>query len=198
MSPLFETLMDQVGRIFLIPTLSIIALLFLYALWALGRFLICGWRRRGRAPGRETHDLRHFDLLRWAAEHPAAQGDEWDVAVRRLLEAPRIVSLMAPVLGLVAAMILMGPALRDLADGDWSALSASLSVAFPAMIVALVTASIMFWIVSVRRRWLAEELAWLRSLAPLSGPALVLAGPTPQEEQEWDETPVVRRVRVAA
>ena len=198
MSPLLETLMDQVGRIFLVPTLAIIALLFLHALWALGRFLICGWRRRGRAPGRETHDLRHFDLLRWAAEHPAAQWDEWDVAVRRLLETPRIVSLVAPVLGLVAAMILMGPALRGLADGDWSALSASLSVAFPAMIVALVTASIMFWIVSVRRRWLAEELAWLRSFAPLSDATLVLVEPTLQEEQEWDETPAVRRVRAVA
>jgi len=198
MSPLPETLMDQVGRIFLIPTLAIIALLFLHSLWALGHFLACGWRRRGRAPGRETHDLRHFDLLRWAAEHPAAQDGEWDVAVRRLLETPRIVSLVAPVLGLVAAMILMGPALRGLADGDWSALSASLSVAFPAMIVALVTASIMFWIVSVRRRWLAEELAWLRSFAPLSDATLVLAGPTPQEEQEWDETPAVGRARAVA
>ncbi len=198
MSPLLETLMHQVGRIFLIPTLAVIALLFLYALLALGGFLVCGWRRRGRAPGRETHDLRHFDLLRWAAEHPAAQGDEWDVAVRRLLEAPRIVSRVAPAMGLVAAMILMEPALRGLADGDPSALPGSLSAAFSALAVALVTASIAFWIVSVRRRWLAEELAWLRSLAPLSGPALVLAGPTPQEEQEWDETPAVGRTRAVA
>ncbi|CAM5206407.1 MotA/TolQ/ExbB proton channel domain-containing protein OS=Castellaniella defragrans OX=75697 GN=HNR28_002171 PE=3 SV=1 [Castellaniella denitrificans] len=198
MSPLLETLVYQVGQMFLIPTLAIIALLFLYALQALGSFLACWWRRRGRAPGRETHDLRHFDLLRWAAGHPAAQGDEWDVAVRRLLETPRIVSIVAPTMGLVAAMILMGPALRDLADGDFSALPDRLSMAFAAMIVALVTASIMFLIVSVRRRWLAEELAWLRSLAPLSEPVLILAGPTPQEEQEWDETPVVRRVRAVA
>ncbi|WP_276809559.1 MotA/TolQ/ExbB proton channel family protein [Castellaniella defragrans] len=197
MSHLLETLMYQIGQIFLIPTLVIIALLFLYALQALGGFLVCWWQRRGRAPGRETHDLRCFDLLRWAAAHPAAQGDEWDVAAHRLLEVPRIVSRVAPMMGLVATMIPMGPALRGLGAGDLSAMSGSLSVAFSAVIVALITASITFWIVSVRRRWLAEELAWLQSRAPLAAsapaPAPGPAGPAAREEREWDETPAAGR-----
>lgn len=203
MSQLLETLMYQVGQIFLIPTLVIIALLFLYALQALGGFLVCWYQRRGRAPGHETHDMRCFDLLRWAAAHPAAGGDEWDVAAHRLLEMPRIVSRVAPMMGLVATMIPMGPALRGLADGDLSAMSGSLSVAFSAVIVALITASITFWIVSVRRRWLAEELAWLQSRAPLTESSTSLAasaagltGPTPREEQEWDETPAVGQAAV--
>lgn len=161
MSQLIETLMYQVGQIFLIPTLAVIALLFLYALQALGAFLVC-WAQRRRQTLGQQQDLRCFELLRWAARHPGAHGDAWDVAAHRLLELPRIVSRVAPMMGLVATMIPMGPALRGLADGDISTMASSLSVAFSAVIVALITASITFWIVSVRRRWLAEELAWLQ------------------------------------
>ena len=37
----------------------------------------------------------------------------------------------------------------------------SLAVAFSAVILALIASSLTYWIVSVRKRWLAEELVWL-------------------------------------
>ena len=61
-------------------------------------------------------------------------------------------------LGLVATMIPLGPALRALGDGHMADVSRGLGVAFSAVILALVAASLTFWVVNVRRRWYAAEL----------------------------------------
>jgi biopolymer transport protein ExbB/TolQ len=74
-------------------------------------------------------------------------------------------------LGLVATMIPMGPALKGLSDGNLAQVSDSLTVAFSAVILSLIAAAITYWIVSVRRRWLAEELAWLLSQRAAKGDA---------------------------
>ena len=58
-------------------------------------------------------------------------------------------------------MIPMGPALKSISNGDISAVADSLAVAFSAVILALIASSLTYWIVSVRKRWLAEELVWL-------------------------------------
>lgn len=166
MSNLFETTMYQVGQIFLIPILLVISVLFLYAIQALGAFLISWYQRDRHRLGTENYSLRYFDLLRWVAVNPASRKEDWDVAAHKMLELPRIVSRVAPMMGLVATMIPMGPALRGLADGNIAVMASNLSVAFSAVIIALITASITFWIVSVRRRWLAEELVWLQDHTP--------------------------------
>lgn len=166
MSSILESLMYQIGQIFLIPTLVIIAALFLYSLYALGVFAIAWFQRRKCNLDKGIADLRCCDVLRWAAAHPYADADARDVAAHRMLEAPRIVARISPMMGLVATMIPMGPALRGLSDGNLMAMSGSLSVAFSAVIVALITASIMFWVASVRQRWLAEEIAWLQTGGP--------------------------------
>lgn len=156
MSQLLETLMYQVGQIFLPITLVAIAALFVYALFALGEFATLRWQRRrppGACPG--------YALLQWAARHPQASESEREVVAHRMLELPRIATRTAPMLGLVATMIPMGPALKALAGGQMNAVADNLAIAFSAVILALITAAITFWIVSVRRRWLAEELVWL-------------------------------------
>lgn len=167
MSSSLENLMYQVGQIFLIPTLVIIAALFLYSLYALGEFAVAWAQRRkcqlGLCRKGSEFNERCFEVLRWSAANPSADADARDVAAHRMLEAPRIVARVSPMMGLVATMIPMGPALRGLSDGDLMAMSGSLSVAFSAVIVALITASIMFLIASVRQRWLAEEIAWLQA-----------------------------------
>jgi len=165
MSHTLELLMYQLGQVFLIPTLLAISLLFIYAIYALGMFVMAAWQRRGRRPGDQGRDMRCFSLLRWAARHPSATGDDWDVAAHRLIELPRIVTRVAPMLGLVATMIPMGPALKALSDGNLASVSDNLAIAFSAVILALITASLTFWVVAVRRRWLAEELGWLLSHA---------------------------------
>ncbi|MCY1226743.1 hypothetical protein D9M72_389900 [compost metagenome] len=69
-------------------------------------------------------------------------------------------------LGLVATMIPMGPALKGLSGGNLANVGENLTIAFSAVILALIAASITFWVVNVRRRWLAEELVWLGKSHP--------------------------------
>lgn len=147
-----EHLMYQVSQLFLWPTLLAIAVLFLYAFWCTGAFAVEAAQRR-RGAGRP--------LVRYLAARPAATDDELDVEAHRLLERQRIATRVTPMLGLVATMIPMGPALQALAEGHLASVSQNLTVAFSAVILALIAASLTFWVVSVRRRWLAEELAQL-------------------------------------
>lgn len=152
MSSLIENSMYTVAQLFLLPTLALIALLFLYAFWVLGAFVVQAWRRRDGSSGRPL-------LAAHRAAGPAGLSeDELDLRAHKLMEGERLASRVTPMLGLVATMIPMGPALRSLSDGNLAAVSQNLTVAFSAVILALIAASITFWVVNVRRRWLAEEI----------------------------------------
>ena len=162
MQQLVEMSMYQLGQIFLFPTLALVSLLFVYAFWLLGHFALQAWQRRNGG-GRP--------LLARFREAPNLNGDELDVYAHTLLEAPRIASRVTPMLGLVATMIPMGPALKSLSDGNLAQVSENLMVAFSAVILALIAASITYWIVNVRRRWLAEELLEVEALRQRAGSA---------------------------
>ena len=159
MNPSIETLMYQTGQVFLFPTLAVIAILFLYSFYALGAFAVQWWQRRRGALSLDT--ARGYPLISWARAQRTYSDDDLDVTAHKLLEIPRVATRVAPMLGLVATMIPMGPALKGLSDGNLAQVSDNLTVAFSAVILALIAAAITYWIVSVRRRWLAEELAWL-------------------------------------
>jgi biopolymer transport protein ExbB/TolQ len=169
MSHTLETLMYQIGQLFLIPTLAAIAILFLYAFFALGAFAMQWWQRRRYPPSFEA--TRGYPLIAWARMQRNYSDDDLDIMAHKLLETPRIATRVAPMLGLVATMIPMGPALKGLSDGNLAQVSDNLTVAFSAVILALIAAALTYWIVSVRRRWLAEELAWLAARRPLREPA---------------------------
>jgi biopolymer transport protein ExbB/TolQ len=114
-------------------------------------------------------ETRGFPLVAWARERLVVSADDLDVMAHKLLELPRVATRVAPMLGLVATMIPMGPALKALSDGNLAQVSDDLTVAFSAVILALIAAAITYWIVSVRRRWLAEELAWLSAYLNTNG-----------------------------
>ncbi|HNT40191.1 MAG TPA: MotA/TolQ/ExbB proton channel family protein [Rubrivivax sp.] len=151
MSQTLEQAMYSVSQLFLLPTLLLITLLFLYAFWVLGEFVTLSWRRRqgGGRPLTAAHR---------AAGPQGLSEDELDLQAHRLMEGPRIASRVTPLLGLVATMIPMGPALKGLSDGNLAQVSSNLAVAFSAVILALIAAAITFWVANVRRRWLAEEM----------------------------------------
>ena len=152
---LIELSMYQISQHFLIPTLVLIAALFLYAFWVLGEFaLLAFYRRRGRGRLLVSHFCRESTL----------SADALDVIAHKQLENPRIASRVTPMLGLVATMIPMGPALKSLSDGNLDQVSENLTIAFSAVILALIAASITYWVVNVRRRWLAEELLEIEAL----------------------------------
>ncbi|PRD41874.1 biopolymer transporter ExbD [Phyllobacterium phragmitis] len=135
----------EVSHFFLTPVLFLIAASLAYAFTVLGMFLMEA-------------------LQRWRGNHRSVLGsgvahsDDLELEVMKRLEWLRIVSRTAPMLGLVATMIPMGPALLALGKGDAATVGENLVVAFSAVILALVAASITFFILTIRRRWLLEEL----------------------------------------
>ena len=76
----------------------------------------------------------------------------------RRLEWLRLTSRTAPMLGLVATMIPMGPAMLALTRSDAAGVGDNLVVAFSSVILALIAAALSYTILTVRRRWLLEEL----------------------------------------
>lgn len=158
-SPL-ELAMYALAQLFLIPVLLAVALLFAYAFVALGGFLWQWLQRRRGAPA-------GFELEYLHRQSPQLSLAELEAEAVRRIEMTRITSRIAPLLGLVATMIPMGPALKGLADGDLAEVSRGLTIAFSAVILALIASALSFWVVSVRRRWFAQELTCIeQTLAP--------------------------------
>lgn len=168
---LIESLMANVSDLFMAPVLVAIVLLFIYAIFAFGRFVSLWLLRRKNA----THYVRLVDRQqqKWIAGYPIhnyfvlnphACQDELEVYALKKLEFLRLTTRIAPMLGLIATMIPMGPALRALADGNIQGISENLIVAFAAVIWGLVIATITFWPASVKKRWFASELINIRKL----------------------------------
>lgn len=146
-----EILMYDASQLFLAPVLLAIAALFLYAFHACGAFLWQAWQRRlGLAAG--------FELIEAHRANPALDVAELEAVASRRLEVSRIATRVAPMLGLVATMIPMGPALKALGDGQLADVSHSLMVAFSAVILSLIAAAITHVVGQVRKRWYAVEL----------------------------------------
>lgn len=176
MSHHIENWMYLIGQIFLIPTLAAIALLFFYSLFAFGAFAVAwGQRRNQTLQAAAQQPSRAYPLLALAQAQPGMGADARDLAAHKLLEVPRVITRVMPMLGLVATMIPMGPALKNIAGGDIAAVADNLAVAFSAVILALIASSLTYWIVSVRKRWLAEELVWLQSQDAANGAARAAA-----------------------
>lgn len=173
-----EELMYQMSDFFMAPVLILLVVMFAYSLYALGRFICQAWQRRQqRSAYRQSlqfplgegpqADLAGYPLVSLARQVPTVTKDQLDVAALEDMDGVRTASRLAPMLGLIATMVPMGPALKSLADGNVQGISENLIVAFSAVIFGLVIASITFWIASVKRRWLATELV---ALTPMLQP----------------------------
>ena len=148
---LLDQAMYGLSQLFLVPVLLAIALLFAYAFVSLGAF---AWQARQRRSRRAAG----FELLQVAQAQPGLSRDALESVALRRLELVRVATRVAPMLGLVATMIPMGPALKALADGQIADVSRQLMVAFSAVILALITSAITYAVAQVRRRWYASDL----------------------------------------
>ncbi len=157
----FENALFQLAQTFLWPVTILVFAVFAYAVMSLGAFGV-EWMRRRKQPGSV--------LVLTGAN--ARSPEVLELAVLKELEGLRLCSRVAPMLGLVATMIPMGPAVA-VASGQSHGVAESLAPAFAAVIVALVAASITFVVYSVRRRWLlAEMLVVLERLEAQEGSAV--------------------------
>ncbi len=166
---LIESLMYQASHWFLAPVLISIILMFLYAWFVLGRF-ICQIvqrtinrshylkRLRTKPKAKNLSPVQGYTLYSVIASNPKASNDQLDVFALTELDTMRNITRVAPMMGLIATMIPMGPALQSLADGNVQSISENLIVAFAAIIFSLISASLTFWVASVKKRWMAQEL----------------------------------------
>jgi biopolymer transport protein ExbB/TolQ len=146
--------MYEVSNLFLLPVLFLILALFFYSIFQIGVFATQVYTRRKNSVSK----AKGYIVFNHATDNNIANGDDLEVFAFSKLEVTTIVTRVAPMLGLVATMIPMGPAFKALSNGNIQGVSDNLIVAFSAVIFSLLTASITFWITAVRKRWYANEI----------------------------------------
>lgn len=149
----FDLILFELARLFQWPVAAGVLFCFAYAVYVLGMFAM-EWLQRRRAP-QQALLLQGF----------GNKQDQMELAVLKELEGVRLCSRVAPMLGLIATMIPMGPALVAVASGQSEGVANSLAPAFASVIVALASASITFVVYTVRRRWLMRELVMVLDAA---------------------------------
>lgn len=147
-----ESAFAQIAQLLLWPVLLSVGLAFAYALWVSGMALMEAWQRR--RPG----------TYRSLQAAPDASPEEVELQLVRMLEPVRLLSRLSPMLGLIATMIPLGPALQSVAvaGGQGQQALAVFSGAFAGVVLALAAAALGLVVYSVRRRWLLAELLQLR------------------------------------
>lgn len=146
-----EWVVYQLSKLFLWPVLLLIIAAVIFALISLGNFLMeCILRQRR---------VYRSSFQRYIQHQPSnISTDDLELWIVKKLEWLRIISRTAPMLGLIATMIPMGPALLALSSGATEQVGQNMVVAFSSVILSLVAASICFFILVIRRRWLLEQL----------------------------------------
>lgn len=151
MMQFLDVLLYEFSQLLPLPVIAAITLLLAYAFFSLGTFTLQVWQRHNALPnGFELISLWH------SADHLSDK--ELELLAYKQLEYSRVTARIAPMLGLVATMIPMGPALKALGEGQLADVSTALSQAFSAVIVALIATVIIHVIYNVRRRWYLIDL----------------------------------------
>ena len=101
-----ESTLYALTRLFMTPVLLLIVAALIYAFVSLGAFTVEAWQRRRGQYRSPLHQYRH------------KASDDLELWIMQRLEWLRITSRSAPMLGLVATMIPMGPALLALTRSD--------------------------------------------------------------------------------
>ena len=168
-------MMADVSTLLMTPVILTIVLLLIYSVFAMGKFISQYLVRKKNAVAytrtvadQQQNWIAGYPVHNYFIENPSASEDELEVVALKKLEALRIVTRIAPMLGLIATMIPMGPALQALADGNIQGISENLIIAFAAVIWGLVIASLTFWPAAVKKRWCALELINIRKIRGIS------------------------------
>lgn len=169
-----EMTMAQASTLLMAPIIVLICGLVIYAIYAVGRFCsqylvrkqnqITYTRQISGSDDEQVTTHNGYPIHNYYINNPKASEDELEVVALKQLENLRIVTRIAPMLGLIATMIPMGPALQALADGNIQGISENLIIAFAAVIWGLVVSSLTFWPASVKKRWCAAELINIRKI----------------------------------
>jgi biopolymer transport protein ExbB/TolQ len=145
----------QIAQALLWPVLVLVACSFVYALWVAGATVMESLQRR--RPG-----------YRALARHEHKPVEEIELQVLHQLEPLRLLGRVSPLLGLIATMVPLGPALQSVAAGQGQQALAVFSSAFAGVVLALAAAAVGLVTYSIKRRWLMTELVGIRSARGLA------------------------------
>ncbi|MEA1984821.1 MAG: MotA/TolQ/ExbB proton channel family protein [Euryarchaeota archaeon] len=85
--------------------------------------------------------------------------EEYEVRMTKNLEYTKLLSTVAPMLGLMGTLIPLGPALIGLAQGDILQLANNLMVAFATTVLGLFAGIVGYVLTLVRKRWYWQDMA---------------------------------------
>ena len=105
-----------------------------------------------------TDLTRSIDAANFSIEAEKLLQD-YELRIARELEIPRLISRIAPMLGLMGTLIPMGPALMGLSSGNIEALASNLAIAFATTVLGILTGGIAYAVLVVKRRWYTQDLS---------------------------------------
>lgn len=152
-----ETLIYQFATLFMQPVMVLVVIIVVYSLYVLGRFGVEFVQR---------FDKNYVSVLqRYAQSNSSGDSDQLELWIVKELEPLRLISRAGPMLGLVTTMIAIGPALVAMGEGEVEKVAQEMIVAFSASILSLIAASLTFSIMTIRRRWLLEDMCKIEQSA---------------------------------
>lgn len=146
-----EGVLEHVAQWFLSPVLLGLTVMCCYTLFALFSFILEATSRvlSLDIPCALTHEVQR---------NPDVSLETLELVMLTELEGLRIVSRLAPLLGVIAAMLAVAPSLSELNLVDARVPGESLLLALAAMTGALLAGGITWGVLQVRTRWLLTEL----------------------------------------
>lgn len=84
---------------------------------------------------------------------------EYEIKMAKRLEQTRIITNIAPMLGLMGTLIPLGPALVALSQGDVVQLAHNLMIAFATTVVGLFASAVAYILTQIRKRWYWQDMA---------------------------------------
>lgn len=105
--------------------------------------------------------LRRCGDVDWHPIHADKMISDFERDVRRSLDGPQALIRLGPMLGLMGALIPIGPALAGLASGDISAMAANVEEGLTATVVGLFVGGLGFWVRLVKQRWALADVELL-------------------------------------
>jgi biopolymer transport protein ExbB/TolQ len=84
---------------------------------------------------------------------------DYELSISKRLERLKILTRIAPMLGLMGTLIPLGPALMGLSSGNIQALATNLVIAFSTTVLGLLVGGVAYAVLVVRRRWYYQDFS---------------------------------------
>ena len=84
---------------------------------------------------------------------------DYELSISKKLERLKILTRIAPMLGLMGTLIPLGPALMGLSSGNIQALATNLVIAFSTTVLGLLVGGVAYAVLVVKRRWYYQDFS---------------------------------------